>query len=62
MTVAIGFEVGAILPLFQARGMESGFRHDVSRDGSRFLVTSGFAPDLSPITLVTNWTAELPRK
>jgi Periplasmic component of the Tol biopolymer transport system len=56
------FEVGAIQPLFQARFMGGSFRYDVARDGSRFLVTSGLPEELSPITLVTNWTAELPRK
>jgi Tol biopolymer transport system component len=56
------FEVGAIQPLFQARVMGIGSRYDVSKDGKRFLVNSGLPEDLSPLTLVTNWTAELKRK
>jgi hypothetical protein len=44
------FEVGAIQPIFQARFMSGGFRYDVTRDGSRFLVTSGLPEELSPIT------------
>jgi hypothetical protein len=56
------FEVGAIQPLFQARVMGIGSRYDVSKDGKRFLVNSGLPEDLSPLTLVTNWTGELKRK
>ena len=56
------FEVGAIHPLFQSRTMGFSFRYDVSRDGKRFLVNSGLSQELSPITLVTNWTAELEKK
>ena len=41
--------------------MGFGFRYDVARDG-RFLVAGGLPQDLFPITLVTNWTAELEKK
>jgi Tol biopolymer transport system component len=57
-----GFEVGAIVPLFQSRTMGTGFRYDVANDGNRFLITTGLQQPTSPITLVTNWTAELPKK
>jgi serine/threonine protein kinase/Tol biopolymer transport system component len=55
------FEVGAIQPLFQARMMGLAYRYDVSQDGQRFLVNSGLAEEISPITLVTNWMAGLPK-
>ena len=56
------FEVGEFKPLFRARLMGVGFRYDVSKDGQRFLVNSGIPDEISPITLLTNWTAELARK
>ena len=56
------FEVGAIQPLFQVRGQGFGFRYDVAKDGKKFLVVAGLPQDFSPITLVTNWTAELRKK
>ncbi len=59
---ASSFEVGAIRPLFQSRRMGLTFRYDVAKDGKRFLVNSGLPQDPSPITLVTNWTAELEKK
>ncbi|MBC8645556.1 MAG: serine/threonine-protein kinase, partial [Thermoanaerobaculia bacterium] len=55
------FEVGALQPLFQARIMGLGYRYDVAKDGQRFLVNSGLPEELSPITLVVNWTAGLPK-
>jgi Tol biopolymer transport system component len=56
------FEVGMLHPLFQSRQFGVGFRYDVSKDGKRFLVHSGLPEEMSPITLVTNWTAELEKK
>jgi Tol biopolymer transport system component len=56
------FEVGAIHPLFQTRSLGFGYRYDVSPDGKRFLVVAGLPQELSPIMLVTNWTAELPNR
>jgi hypothetical protein len=56
------FEVGAIQPLFQVPGQGFGFRYDVAKDGKKFLVVSGLPQGFSPITLVTNWTAELAKK
>jgi Tol biopolymer transport system component len=56
------FQVGALRPLFQSRQFGIGFRYDVSRDGKRFLVHSGLPEEIQPITLVTNWTAELEKK
>ena len=57
-----GFEVGSIRPLFQSRRMGLEFRYSVAKDGKRFLVNGGLPQDPSPITLVTNWTAELDNK
>ncbi len=59
---APSFEVGAVRPLFQSRRMGLSFRYDVAKDGKRFLVNSGLPQEPSPITLVTNWTAELEKK
>ena len=56
------FELGALHPLFQSRQFGIGFRYDVSKDGKKFLVHSGPPQELSPITLVTNWTAALEKK
>ena len=56
------FEVGAIHPLFQSRLMGMSFRYDVAKDGKRFLVNGGLPQPISPITLVTNWTAEVEKK
>jgi Tol biopolymer transport system component len=61
-TEAGNFEAGAIHPLFQSRDMGMSFRYDVSKDGQRFLVVGGVPRPISPITLVTNWTAELEKK
>ncbi|HMA18624.1 MAG TPA: hypothetical protein VKS03_09310, partial [Thermoanaerobaculia bacterium] len=56
------FEVGAIEPLFQTRSMGFSYRYDVASDGKRFLVVAGLPQELSPITILTNWTSELPKK
>jgi serine/threonine protein kinase len=56
------FDVGVIQPLFQARSLGFTYRYDVANDGKRFLVDAGLPQDPSPITIVTNWTAELPKK
>jgi Tol biopolymer transport system component len=56
------FDVGVIQPLFQARAMGFTYRYDVANDGKRFLVVGGVPQDLSPITVLTNWTAELTKK
>jgi eukaryotic-like serine/threonine-protein kinase len=61
-TASGSFEIGAIRPLFQSRQMGISFRYDVAKDGQRFLVNAGLKDDLSPITLVTNWTEELEKK
>ena len=39
--------------------MGGSFRYDVARDGQRFLVDAGLKEELSPITIVTNWTEAL---
>jgi Tol biopolymer transport system component len=56
------FDVGNIQPLFQMRSMGFTYRYDVANDGKRFLVVAGLPQDLLPITILTNWTAELPKK
>jgi Tol biopolymer transport system component len=56
------FEVGAIQPLFQTRSMGFSYRYDVADDGKRFLVVAGLPQELSPITIVTNWTGDLRKK
>ena len=56
------FDAGVIRPLFQARSMGFTYRYDVANDGKRFLVVAGLPQDLSPITVLTNWTAELTKK
>jgi hypothetical protein len=57
------FEIGAIEQLFQLRTTGNiTFRYDVAKDGDRFLATAELPQEHSPITIVTNWTAELPKK
>ena len=54
------FQFGNPQPLFRAQTSATGsFVYDVTRDGKRFMITS--APPMAnvPLTLVTNWTAEL---
>ncbi len=57
-----GFQVGAVRPLFEARG-RTGLRsqYDVSADGQRFLfnVIADQQQSTPPITLVVNWMAGL---
>jgi len=58
-TSASGFEVTAITRLFQvpSRGSEFNWRYDVFPDSRHFLVaTPADDEDVSPITLVTDWT------
>lgn len=56
--------VGKIRPLFQKHARPSPhWTFDVSPDGQRFLVNTLVQPSTSePITLVTNWDAELKKK
>jgi Tol biopolymer transport system component len=61
-TDGASFDVGVIQPLFQSRSMGFTYRYDVARDGKRFLLVAGLPQELSPITILTNWTAELPKK
>jgi hypothetical protein len=42
-------------------GVGFSFRYDLTDSGQRFLVATGLPRELSPITVVTNWT-ELPKK
>jgi hypothetical protein len=61
-TDGTSIDVGVIQPLFQARALGFTYRYDVANDGKRFLVVGGLPQDLSPITILTNWTAELTKK
>ena len=56
--------VGKIRPLFQKHARPSPhWTFDVSPDGQRFLVNTLVQPSTSePITLVTNWDADLKKK
>jgi Tol biopolymer transport system component len=58
------FESGSSQKLFQFHGMRSGgWCYDVSRDGSKFLVTRPLAEDLAlPITIITDWTRKVAAK
>lgn len=52
--------VGAVRPLFEFHGYESGYMYDVTADGQRFLLNTAVEQKASaPITLVLNWTADL---
>ncbi len=54
------FEAGSSTKLFQLHGTGGGWRYDVSRDGSRFLVTQPLPEDLAlPITIITDWTRKV---
>ncbi len=56
------FEVGTVRSLFQGRSLITGggYSYDVSPDGQRFLLNFlGGQNSAAPITLVTNWTADL---
>jgi Tol biopolymer transport system component len=59
------FEAGAPVALFDAHmvhtGNDSQLQYDVTADGKRFLIntTSGSGAASPPLTVVTNWTAEL---
>ncbi len=53
-------EIGNAQPLFEVHpATRPGTRYDVTRDGKRFLVNSAGEGSSAPITLVTNWTADL---
>jgi Tol biopolymer transport system component len=57
------FEAGSSTKLFQFHGARGGWRYDVSRDGSRFLVTRALSEDLAlPVTLITDWTRKVATK
>jgi hypothetical protein len=54
------FEVGAVKPLFQTRGLDvTRNRFAVSADGQRFLINTDPQTTSAPITVVLNWAAEL---
>ena len=56
------FSVGAPVPLFQIVEF-LGWTYDVTPDGERFLVREPLTEgDVSPITLLTDWTSLLDRR
>ena len=61
-TDGTSLDVGIIQPLFQARATGFTYRYDMANDGKRFLVVGGLPQDLSPITILTNWTVELTKR
>jgi Tol biopolymer transport system component len=62
---ATSVEVGAAHRLFTLAGTVTGgigglqFPYDVTPDGKRFVIVTAEQTKIQPITLVTNWTAEL---
>ena len=56
-----GFEPGASRTLLQFHGaVRGGWRYDISRDGTRFLVTTAAEGETaSPITVITDWVSRL---
>ena len=61
-------QVGSIRPMFEMLQtmyltVAGGSVFDVTRDGSRFVVDSVVSDESpAPLSLVTNWTAELKKK
>jgi serine/threonine protein kinase len=61
------FESGAPSPLFRIDpdkfnpSGEMGSDYDVTADGQRFLIVLGSADQITPFTVITNWTADLTR-
>jgi len=59
---ARGLEISTPTPLFQIRlALAGGMQYDVSPDGQKFLMNVSKVEGARPLTLVTNWTAELKR-
>jgi Tol biopolymer transport system component len=62
---AQGLQISTPTPLFQIRlassSPASGLQYDVSPDGQKFLMNLSKADNTRPLTLVTNWTADLKR-
>lgn len=58
---ASSFEIGTVRSLFPIHGRRIGSSkiYDVAADGQRFLVNTLEEETAAPLTLVTNWTAEL---
>jgi serine/threonine protein kinase/Tol biopolymer transport system component len=57
------FEAESSTKLFQLHGNGGGWRYDVSRDGSRFLVAQPLSEDLAlPVTIITDWTRKVVSK
>lgn len=58
-----GFQIGAVVPLFQLRPQRPGSIYDVSADGERMVVnTRPSDGDVSILSLVSNWPEELKTK
>ena len=55
-----GFQVGTPVELFALQLDPQFAPYDVQADGERFLVNRPLGEKGGPITLVTNWTADLP--
>jgi hypothetical protein len=58
------FDAGAAAALFQANPREMFatselFSYDVSSDGQRFLINTQLKTEMTPMSVVLNWTAKL---
>jgi Tol biopolymer transport system component len=54
------FKVGSVEVLFQTQPRRPGWIYDVTADGQTFIVNTSLVQGrVSPVTLVTNWSAEL---
>ncbi len=58
MTSAVTFETGSAKALFRISADE----YEVSSDGQRFLAAIAQSSNVSPITVIINWTAALHKK
>jgi serine/threonine protein kinase len=57
------FDVGAVRPLFEVKAKGSVYFYHVTADGQRFLMgIQVVSQSVPPLTLVTNWNAELKKK
>jgi hypothetical protein len=64
VTIGSNFDAGTPIGLFQANPREmvatsEQFSYVVSRDGQKFLINTQLKTDLTPMSIVLNWTAKL---
>jgi hypothetical protein len=57
------FDVGAVRPLFEVKAKGLAYFYGVTADGQSFLIgIQVVSQSVPPLTLVTNWNAELKKK